>query len=64
MSVQSTVSPPSSLATREFDTADRDVARARAHSRRVVLVQFLRVALAVFIVGAWEIGARYGVECR
>jgi len=39
---------------------DRDVERARARARRRVLVLGLRVALAVFIVGSWEILTRLG----
>jgi NitT/TauT family transport system permease protein len=37
---------------------DRDVARAQARARRRWLVIFLRVALAVVIVGVWEAGTR------
>lgn len=42
----------------DVDVTDRDVERARARSRRQILVQLLRVALAVVIIGGWEIGAR------
>jgi NitT/TauT family transport system permease protein len=38
--------------------ADRDVERAQQRARRRVLVMGLRVALAVFIVGSWEILTR------
>lgn len=38
--------------------ADRDVERAQQRARRRVLVLGLRVALAVFIVGSWEILTR------
>ena len=41
-------------------TADADVARARARTRRRGLVQVLRVALAIFIVGTWELTTRVG----
>jgi NitT/TauT family transport system permease protein len=58
MSVQSTVLPPDTTATLEVETGDRDVARARARSRRLVLVQLLRLALAVFVVGGWELSTR------
>jgi NitT/TauT family transport system permease protein len=37
---------------------DRDVERAQARARRRWLVIFLRVALAVVIVGVWEAGTR------
>ena len=69
MSVPSTVSPPESLdmatttttttaAPAQPDSPDRDVERARARTRRQVLVQVLRVALALFIIGGWEISTR------
>src|SRR6266571_3796260 len=58
MSVQSTVLPPDTTAPLEVETGDRDVARARARSRRLVLVQLLRLALAVFVVGGWELSTR------
>jgi NitT/TauT family transport system permease protein len=38
--------------------ADRDAERARARTRRTALVIFLRIALAVVIVGLWEAGTR------
>lgn len=44
--------------TSAVEVTDRDVERARARSRRRILVQVLRVALALFIIGGWEIGAR------
>jgi NitT/TauT family transport system permease protein len=56
MSAQSTVSPPDALAPEE--TGDHDVARARARSRRFVLVQLLRLALAAIVVGGWEFTTR------
>lgn len=37
---------------------DRDLARARARSRRKVIVGSLRVALGVFIIGTWELTTR------
>lgn len=40
--------------------ADRDAERARQRARRGVLVVGLRIALAVFIVGSWEILTRLG----
>jgi NitT/TauT family transport system permease protein len=40
--------------------ADRDVERARARTRRKVLVQVLRLALAVFIVGGWQLTTQLG----
>src|SRR5712692_8471908 len=40
--------------------ADADLARAKARTRRRVLVLFLRIALAVFIIGSWEITTRIG----
>jgi NitT/TauT family transport system permease protein len=42
------------------DSFDYDQARRRARDRRRVLVQILRVALAVFIVGTWELTTRVG----
>ena len=39
---------------------DRDVVRARARERRRWLVLFLRVALAVVVLGVWEAGTRIG----
>lgn len=39
---------------------DRDAERARQRARRGVLVVGLRIALAVFIVGSWEILTRLG----
>jgi NitT/TauT family transport system permease protein len=47
--------------TQEVPSEDRDVARARARSRRNLLVQLLRLGLAVFIVGGWQLGAQVGV---
>jgi NitT/TauT family transport system permease protein len=40
--------------------ADRDVERAQQRARRRVLILALRVALAVVIVGSWEILTRLG----
>ena len=40
------------------DAADRDVVRARARSRRQLLVQALRIGLAVLLVGSWELTTR------
>jgi len=48
-----TISEPSGL-----DTSDRDLERARARSRRRLLVQVLRVGLALFIVGTWELATQ------
>jgi NitT/TauT family transport system permease protein len=39
---------------------DFDVARARAQQRRRLVVLVLRVALALFIVGSWELTTRAG----
>jgi NitT/TauT family transport system permease protein len=50
-------SPVVSVAAVDGD-GDRDLARARARSRRNLLVQSLRVLLAVFIVGSWELTTR------
>ncbi len=41
-------------------SGDRDVARAQARSRRRLLVLGLRIALALFIVGSWELTTRLG----
>lgn len=46
------------VALQEVQLDDRDVARARARSRRQLLVQVLRLALAVFIVGGWQISTQ------
>ena len=43
---------------RDVQSEDRDVARARAQSRRRTLVQVLRLALAVFIVGGWQVSTQ------
>src|SRR2546426_12466590 len=40
------------------DAFDHDSARKRARDRRRVLVVFLRIALAVVVVGVWEAGTR------
>jgi NitT/TauT family transport system permease protein len=58
MSVPNTVSHPECAVVEELDTGDRDMARARAGSRRKWLVFVLRVLLAVVIVGGWEISTR------
>ncbi|GAC1317678.1 MAG: ABC transporter permease [Chloroflexota bacterium] len=42
----------------DVDVTDRDVERARARSRRQILVQVLRAVLGLVIIGGWEIGAR------
>src|SRR5919109_2696403 len=59
MSVQNTelLSAPMTT-TAAAETPDRDLQRARERSRRNVLVQVLRVAVAVVIVGGWELCAR------
>jgi NitT/TauT family transport system permease protein len=58
MSAQSTVLLRSSAAAPELAAADFDLVRARAGSRRLMLVQVLRLALAVFIVSGWELATR------
>jgi NitT/TauT family transport system permease protein len=53
----------STMAATPADTAapaDFDRARARARARRRVMVLVLRIALAVFIVGGWELLTRVG----
>jgi len=42
------------------DTQDFDAERARRRQRRQLLVLFLRVALAVVVIGTWEAGTRIG----
>jgi NitT/TauT family transport system permease protein len=63
MSVPSTVLPRSAVVSpevaRDVESEDRDSARARARSRRQVLVQALRIGLAILIVGSWELTTRY-----
>jgi NitT/TauT family transport system permease protein len=49
------LSPPLAGDTVE---GDRDLARARARSRRKFVVGTLRVALGIFIIGAWELTTR------
>jgi sulfonate transport system permease protein len=58
MSARSAASPLSPVT--RTDAADADVARAHARTRRRVLVQLLRVALAIVIVGSWELTTRIG----
>ena len=60
MSVQNTVLHPEPpvASIDAVDGGDRDMARARAGSRRRWLVQLLRVLLAVVIIGGWEISTR------
>ncbi len=48
------------MAVGEAARTDRDVARARARSRRGVLVLALRIGLAGAIVGSWESATRIG----
>ncbi len=58
MSVPNIVSRPEPLVVDAVNSGDRDMARARAGSRRRWLVQLLRVLLAIFIIGGWEISTR------
>ena len=64
MSAESSVWPPRMLRTQEMVASqqvqleDRDVTRARARTRRQWLVQVLRLALAVFIVGGWQVSTQ------
>ena len=61
MSVPSTALHPSSPAVAappDVDAGDRDIERARVRSRRRLQVQFLRIALAVVVIGGWEIATR------
>jgi NitT/TauT family transport system permease protein len=44
------------------DAVDYDSARRRARDRRRLLVVFLRIALAVVVVGVWEAGTR--INCH
>jgi NitT/TauT family transport system permease protein len=58
MSVPNTVLHPEPTVVEPVYGADRDMARARAGSRRKWLVLLLRVLLAVFVIGGWEISTR------
>jgi sulfonate transport system permease protein len=61
MSAQSSALRLETLVTQEprhSEVEDRDVARARMRARRQVLVQVLRVAVGVAIVGSWELSTR------
>jgi NitT/TauT family transport system permease protein len=61
MSVQSNVlhlDPRVSESTGEVWLADQDRNRARMRTRRQLLVQLLRIAVAVVIVGGWELATR------
>ena len=60
MSAPSTASRLSPSARSDPAADDFDAARARARGRRRILVQVLRVALAIFIVGTWELTTRLG----
>ena len=60
MSAPSTLSRLSRVAQTDAVADDLDSARASARERRRVLVFVLRVALAVFIVGSWELTTRLG----
>jgi NitT/TauT family transport system permease protein len=61
MSAQSNVlhlDPRVSESTGEVWLADQDRNRARMRTRRQLLVQLLRIAVAVVIVGGWELATR------
>jgi NitT/TauT family transport system permease protein len=59
MSVRSVaVAPHNRVVSEELVDGDRDLERARARSRRNLIVQSLRVLLALFIVGSWELSTR------
>jgi NitT/TauT family transport system permease protein len=59
MSVRSVaVAPHHRVVSEELVDGDRDLERARARSRRNLIVQSLRVLLALFIVGSWELSTR------
>ena len=60
MSAQSTASRISTLPVVDAVIGDRDLERARARSRRRLLVLTLRIALAEFIVGTWELATSLG----
>ena len=52
--------PASFRLTSDVNAADFDAERARARGRRNIIVQLLRVAVGIFIVGSWEILTRLG----
>jgi NitT/TauT family transport system permease protein len=59
MSVPSVaIAPHSPVVAEDAVNGDRDIARARARSRRNFIVQSLRVLVAVCIVGSWELTTR------
>ena len=60
MNAPSTTSRLSPLGQAAAAATDRDLTRARARSRRRWLVLVLRVALAIFVVGSWELATRLG----
>ena len=60
MSARSAASPLSGVVAAESDLGDRDAARARARTRRRQLVFALRLGVAIFIVGSWELTTRIG----
>ena len=55
MSARSAAPSLRPVAALTTESGDRDVARAEARARRRLLVLGLRVALALFIVGSWEL---------
>src|SRR6476661_3431077 len=60
MSAQSTASRRSPVVATDAAAEDFDAARARARERRRLLVFALRVALAIVILGSWELTTRVG----
>ena len=60
MSAPSAVSSLRPLIQPDAVADDLDVARAKARGRRRALVLALRVALAVLIIGSWELTTRLG----
>ena len=58
MSVRSTASPLNPASSVDPALVDQDEQRARERTRRRLLVIFLRIALAVIVVGLWEAGTR------
>src|SRR5258706_15374053 len=60
MSARNAASSRSVVISTDAGLANADLLRVRARNRRRALVQALRVAVAVVVLGAWEITTRLG----